>query len=125
MRRGVESVAENLEALLKAPVGEPYTGPVLFEPEAAAQLLAEVLGRNFALRRRPVSEPGRPLPFLASELEGRLGSRILPEWMDVVDDPTQARVERAPSVGHYLVDLEGVVPKPLPFWWRKACSRTT
>ena len=46
LRRGIASVAENLEALLRAPVGEPYTGPVLFEPAAAAQLLAEVLGRN-------------------------------------------------------------------------------
>ncbi len=112
-RRGVESVAGNLEALLTAPVAEPYTGPVLFEPEAAAQLLAEVLGRSFALRRRPVSEPGRPLSFVASDLEGRLGSRILPEWMDVEDDPTATEWRGRRLLGHYVVDLEGVVPKPL------------
>jgi TldD protein len=113
LRREVQNLAENLEALVRAPRGDPYTGPVLFEPAAAAQLLAEVLGRNFALRRRPVSEPGRPLAFVESELEGRLGSRILPEWMDVVDDPTQADYGGRPLFGHYLVDLEGVIPKPL------------
>ncbi len=113
LRRGVSSVAENLEALLQAPVADPYTGPVLFEPYAAAQLMAELLGRNLALRRRPVSEPGRALPFVTSELEGRLGSRILPEWMDVVDDPTAKEWRGRPLLGHYTVDLEGVVPQPL------------
>jgi TldD protein len=113
LRRAVESVADNLEALLKAPACEPYTGPVLFEPEAAAQLLAEVLGRAFVLRRRPVSEPGRPLPFVTSDLEGRLGSRILPEWMDVTDDPTATEWRGRRLLGHYLVDLEGVEPKAL------------
>jgi len=113
LRRGIASVAENLEALLRAPVAEPYTGPVLFEPAAAAQLLAELLGRNFALRRRPVSEPGRPVPLATSELEGRLGSRVLPEWMDVVDDPTATEWRGRRLLGHYVVDLEGVAPQSL------------
>ncbi|MFB3778269.1 MAG: metallopeptidase TldD-related protein [Bryobacteraceae bacterium] len=113
LRRGIEAVIGNLGALLRAPVAEPYTGPVLFEPAAAAQLMAEVLGRSFALRRRPVSEPGRTLSFVASELEGRLGSRILPEWMEVVDDPTAADWRGQRLLGQYPVDLEGVIPKPL------------
>jgi hypothetical protein len=113
MARGVRGVAENLTALARAPQGEPYTGPVLFEAKAAAQLIAEVLGRNLSLRRRPVSQPGRPILFPESELEGRLGSRTLPEWMDVVDDPTQKEWRGRPLFGHYLVDLEGMAPKPL------------
>jgi TldD protein len=113
LRRGVASVAGNLEALLRAPVAEPYTGPVLFEPAAAAQLLAELLGRSFAVRRRPVSEPGRSVPFLTSELEGRLGSRILPDWMDVVDDPAATEWRGRRLLGHYVVDLEGVASQPL------------
>ena len=113
LRRMVSSLADNLGALWEAPMAEPYTGPVLFEPEAAAQIFADVLGRNLALRRRPVSEPGRPLPFVASDLEGRLGSRILPEWMDVVDDPTAAEWSGHRLFGRYQADLEGVVPKPL------------
>jgi hypothetical protein len=113
LRRSVASLADNLSALLGAPVAEPYTGPVMFEPEAAAQLLAEVLGRALALRRRPVSEPGRPVPFIAGDLEGRLGSRILPEWMDVTDDPTATEWRGRRLFGHYRVDLEGVPPKPL------------
>ncbi len=113
LERGTRQAAENLTALARAPVGEPYTGPVLFEGIAAAQILAEVLGRQFAVPRRPLSAPGRPAPFQPSELEGRLGVRILPEWMDVVDDPTQREWRGRPLFGHYRADLEGVAPAPV------------
>jgi len=113
LRRAVLKVAEDVSALAAAPVGESYAGPVLFEGQAAPQLFAQLLGGNLAVPRRPVPEPGRPVPFQPSELENRLGDRVLPEWMDVVDDPTQKEWRGRPLFGHYLVDLEGVVPQPL------------
>jgi len=106
-------MAENLTALAKAPVGESYSGPVLFEGMAGPQLMAQVLGRNLSLFRKPVTEPGRPSGFPTSEFEGRIGSRILPEWIDVVDDPTQTEWRGRPLFGHYTVDMEGVAPQPL------------
>jgi len=109
----IRDLAASFTALAEAPLAESYTGPVLFEGEAAAQLFAEALGRNLAARRRPVSEPGRPFPFVEGEFEGRLGSRILPEWMDVVDDPTQAEWRGRPLLGHYRVDLEGLPARPV------------
>ncbi|HKW97994.1 MAG TPA: metallopeptidase TldD-related protein [Bryobacteraceae bacterium] len=113
LEKQTRRVAENIAALSKAPVGETYNGPVLFEGEAAAQLFAELLGKNLALTRRPVNEPGRPGMFAASELEGRQGSRVLPEWMDAVDDPTQTEWHGRRLFGSYRVDYEGVQAKPL------------
>ncbi len=113
MRRAVEEIGSNIEAQVAAPVGDTYGGPVLFEPLAAAQLFAQVLGQNLAPVRRPVNEPGRNFPIPASEFEGREGSRVLPEWMDVVDDPTQAEWHGRSLFGSYLVDMEGVRPVPL------------
>lgn len=113
LRRTVTEVAANVQALARAPVGESYSGPVLLEARAAAQWFAELLGRNLSLPRRPVSDPNRPFPFPSSELEGRIGSRILPEWMDVVDDPTQKEYRGAALFGFYLVDMEGVAPQPV------------
>jgi hypothetical protein len=60
-----------------------------------------------------VSDPGRSFPFAQSELEGRLGARVLPEWMDLTDDPTRKQWEGRPLLGFYEADLEGVAPKPL------------
>jgi enoyl-CoA hydratase/carnithine racemase len=113
LREAARKLALRVTELSQAPVGEPYTGPVLFEGEAAGQMFAEVLGRNLAARRRPVAEPGRPLPFQGGEFEGRVGSRVLPDWMDVVDDPTQAEWRGRPLLGHYVADLEGVPPSPV------------
>lgn len=108
LERGVTEVAENLTALARAPVGESYSGPVLFEGVASAQLFAQVLGGNLAVPRRPVTPPGRTLPLVPSELENRMGDRILPEWMDVTDDPTQSEWHGRALFGHYDVDMEGV-----------------
>lgn len=108
-----ETVAKNVTALAEAPVGEAYSGPVLFEAQAAAQLFAEVLGSQLAITRRPVPEASRPVPFVPSDLEGRLNARILPTGFTVTDDPTQKTFEGRELMGHYDVDMEGVRPKPL------------
>jgi hypothetical protein len=114
LRRGIAAVGEEIVALTKSPMGDGYSGPVLFEPRAAAQLFAQVLGDNLKVRRKPVPDPARPAPHLPSELENKVGSRILPEWIDVVDDPTQVEWHGQTLFGHYAYDVEGVAPKPLP-----------
>jgi predicted Zn-dependent protease len=113
LKRGITAVADELTALTKAPVGETYDGPVLFEARAAAQLFAQVLGDNLKIARKPVPEPGRNVPYMPSELETKVGARILPDWMDVVDDPTQTEWRGQPLFGHYIFDMEGVKPQPL------------
>lgn len=113
MRKALTGVAENIRALAKAPAGEEFSGPTLFEPHAAAQLLAQLLGDNLDVPRKPLAEPGRAVNFLASELETKIGSRILPDWIDVTDDPTQTAWNGKPLAGTDLFDLEGVVPKPV------------
>jgi len=60
-----------------------------------------------------VSEPGRNMPMPASEFDGRIGSRVLPDWMELVDDPTLTEYKKRPLAGHYHADLEGVFPAPL------------
>jgi hypothetical protein len=108
IQKGIVEMAANLRALVKAPVGEAFSGPVLFEPQAAAQLLAQLLGDNLRFPRKPVAEPGRPVNFLPSELEIKLGSRILPDWIDVIDDPKQTTWRGRALIGFYEFDLEGV-----------------
>jgi TldD protein len=100
-------------ALAKAPKGEDYSGPVLFEGQAGAQIFAEVLARNLVLSRRPVADGGRGGASQNSELDGRTGARVLPNTFDVVDDPTQTEWRGRALFGSYTVDREGVVPKPL------------
>jgi hypothetical protein len=113
LAREVRQVADHVVALSRAPVGETYNGPVLFEGAASAQLLAQLLGTNLVLPRKPINEPGRPNLVPASELEGRQSARVLPEWMDVVDDPTLKQWRGRTLFGSTRVDMEGVLAKPL------------
>ena len=112
MRKALTEVAEHVRALAKAPKGDTVVGAVLFEPQAAAQLLAQLLGDNLRVPRRPLSDPGRNVNFIPSEFETRISGRVVPEWMDVTDDPTQTSSTGKPLVGFYAFDLEGVAAKP-------------
>jgi hypothetical protein len=113
LRRQVAEVADNVTALSQAPTGEAYDGPVLFEAAAAAQLFGQLLGDNLKVTRKPIVDAGRNVPYFPGELENRVGSRILPDWMDVLDDPTQTEWRGHTLLGHYLYDIEGVRPAPL------------
>jgi hypothetical protein len=86
---------------------------MLFEPRAAAQLFAAVLVPNLKLTRKPVAQPGHPVPWSPSELEGRIGSTIMPEWMDAADDPKQSEWQGDTLLGHYEIDDEGVAAQPV------------
>jgi TldD protein len=113
LTREIKAVGDHVTALSQAPVGESYDGPVLFEAPAAAQLFGQLLADNLKMTRKPVSDPGRPSRYSPSELENKLGSRVLPDWMDVVDDPTLTEFHGHTLLGHYVYDMEGVAPQPL------------
>jgi hypothetical protein len=113
LRNAVRAMAENVKALVSAPVGENYIGPVLVEGQAGPQLVADVLAPQLALHRKPVSEPGRTVPSVRDEFEGRLETFVLPPFLSVVDDPTKTDFDGKPLLGAYEVDEEGVRAEPL------------
>jgi len=81
------TVADNIRALSKAP-RRGYTGPVLFEPRAAAQLMAQMMNDSLKVQRRPVSEPGRNANVVPSEWESRMNARVLPDsWTSLTTHP--------------------------------------
>lgn len=111
LTRGLTRMAENVVALARAPKGEDYSGPVLFEGEAGPQIFAELLAKNLTLSRQPAGGRGGGTP--AGEFDGRMGARVLPDTFDVVDDPTQQEWRGKALFGSYDVDREGVMAKPL------------
>src|SRR4029077_19099114 len=64
LQKSITAMGEHVKALAHADAAEStFSGPVLFEPQAAAQLLAQLLGDNLRLPRKPVAEPGRNVNF--------------------------------------------------------------
>ena len=90
---------------------ERYNGPVLFEGQAAAELVNQILAPRLLALRTPIADDpmfarfssGPQNPFLE-----KLGSRVLPRFLSVVDDPTAGSQGEAPLLGGYEVDEEGV-----------------
>ena len=106
-----DQVANHIEALKKAPAGDDYSGPVLFEQEAAAQLMAQSLTDAIRLQRKPIAAPGantQGAEPVESVWAARVGAKVLPDWLSIVDDPKQSDLHGTMLAGHYDVDDEGV-----------------
>jgi TldD protein len=107
--RAVEAVATETEALRKAPLADEYSGPVLFEGEAAPEMMAEVMTDAARLLRKPLSPPGsNERGFLDSVWASRVGTKVGPEWLTIVDDPLQKSFQGHSLLGQYQVDDQGV-----------------
>jgi predicted Zn-dependent protease len=108
--KAAQAVAEETDALTKAPLITDYSGPVLFEQEAAAQMMAALMTDAARLHRRPLAPPGSPNrgEVLESVWATRLGAKVVPDWLTVSDNPLQEQFDGVPLAGHYQVDDEGV-----------------
>jgi predicted Zn-dependent protease len=105
-----ETALKTLTQLRDAPiVDEEYRGPVLFSADAGDDVFAELVGGN-VLGVKP--EPGgtaRTVGDYASNYK----SRVLPDFVAVVDDPTIANFEGQSLTGSYRFDDEGVKAVPV------------
>jgi hypothetical protein len=113
VRKGLNVSASELMALRAAPPAQDYTGPVLFEARAAAPLLAQIFGPAMNGSRPPLAFQPVVEQMLSglggkSDWSGRIGSRVLPPTVSVVDDPSAKEFHGMPLLGGYAVDDEGV-----------------
>ena len=100
-----------LKDLRAAPVAdEEYHGPVLFSADAASTVFADLVGENILGRKPGLGQPARTRGAFASSYK----SRVLPEFLSVVDDPTLASFNGKSLLGSYQVDDEGVRAMRVP-----------
>lgn len=103
----VKKLAERLTAAIKAPVLDDYTGPVLVEGAAAAQVFRQLLARGLAGQADPVGSQRRGTQG-TDDLENRLNKRILPTTFQIYDDPRLEKSQGTSLAGHYMFDDEGI-----------------
>jgi TldD protein len=113
VRKGLNVAGSELLALRAAQPAQDYTGPVLFEAHAAAPLLAQVLGPAMngsrpPLAFQPVMEQLMGNLGGKSDWSGRVGARVLPPSVSLIDDPGAKDFHGSPLIGAYAVDDEGV-----------------
>ena len=113
VKKGLNVTGSELMALRASPPAQDYTGPVLFESRAAAPLVAQVLGPALNGARPPVAFQPVMEQFLSnvggkSDWVSRIGARVLPTSVTVVDDPSAKDFQGHALIGGYRVDDEGV-----------------
>ena len=95
----------SLKELRDAPVSEEeYRGPVLLSADAAAGVVSELVGPNLLGNRPMLGQNARTLGDWANNYK----SRVLPDFLSVVDDPTLTSFEGHTLLGNYEIDDEGV-----------------
>ena len=104
-------LSSQLRGLIDAPVLGAYTGPVLFEGGAAADVVRWALAPQ--LDGTPVPLGLRPdaARRFGGGLADKVGTRVVAPMLSVVDDPTAARSGAASLIGGYKIDDEGVPPQ--------------
>ena len=113
VQKDLEKAGEQLITLRVSPPAADYDGPVFFEAPAAASLLAQVLGPSLSGARGPLATTSgfeQVMERLGghSDWIGKLGTRVLPASVSLVDDPTVKQFGGQDLLGTYAVDEEGV-----------------
>jgi predicted Zn-dependent protease len=105
-----------LVKLRATPLADAYDGPVLFEGDAAAELLNTVLAPKLVGTRKPVTSPTyermMQMQGGANDWVDLIGARVLPSFLSVVDDPTLSSVQGVNLHDSYRVDDDGVAAGP-------------
>ena len=113
VRKQLNVAGSELMGMRVAPTASDYTGPVLFESRAAAALVTQVLGPSLSGARPPVAFQAVVEQLMSSlgarsDWSGKVGARVLPETVNLVDDPSAKDYKGSLLVGGYAIDEEGV-----------------
>ena len=98
MIRDAEDVGRRLEALSKAPVADPFTGPALMSGEASGVFFHEIFGHRLE---------GHRMKTGGQTFRKMVGEQVLPTDFQVYCDPTLTHYGDQPLNGGYRYDDEG------------------
>lgn len=101
IKKRIEEVITDLRALKTAPLAEPYVGPAILEGRAAGVFFHEIFGHRVEGHRQKGSREGQTFAK-------QIGKPVLPEFIDVYDDPTIRSLNGEELNGFYRVDDEAV-----------------
>ena len=102
----VDRVAKDLTGLLRAPEAEPFVGPAIFSGRAAGVFFHEIFGHRVEGHRQKDESEGQT--FTKS-----VGTKVLPDFLSVVFDPTRRKMGDIDLNGWYDYDDEGVKARPV------------
>jgi predicted Zn-dependent protease len=106
----IRQMGAHLKDLRQAGLIETYNGPVLFEGEAAAEAFSAVFVPDLLGSHRVISDNPNIERSSSGEspFTDKIGARVLPDSLGVVDDPGETRLGNAALAGACRFDDEGM-----------------
>jgi predicted Zn-dependent protease len=101
IEKKIETIIYELCELKKAEVLKPYVGPAILFPSASGIFFHEAIGHRLEGER--LLSPGEGQTF-----KGKIGTRILPEFISIHDDPLMKEFNGKSLLGYYPYDDEGI-----------------
>ncbi|MDR3773912.1 MAG: metallopeptidase TldD-related protein [Terracidiphilus sp.] len=112
-----KEISDRLTARMNGKSSKHYIGPVLVEGKAADELFAHDFASHLPARHTG-SGAGSILAMLSgngltetssnSNMINKIGGRVLPDFLSVVDNPQLTQMDGQPLFGNYKFDEEGV-----------------
>jgi len=115
----IEKTAKNLSELTqKKPVAEPYSGPVLFEGQAAAEAFVQMFFSQtdgLVSVRKPVLGNEHiinmaPDRVKENSVESMINKKIISRDLTIEALPLLTEFDKIPLIGNFSIDAEGVKP---------------
>jgi len=94
-------IVEELKALRDAPIVQPYIGPAILFNRASGVFFHEIFGHRIEGHRQKSEEEGQTFTK-------KLNEQILPDFINIYDDPTLQNFRGDDLTGYYKFDDEGV-----------------
>ena len=106
VRAVMKKVEDDLLALLRAPLVDPFVGPAILSGRAAGVFFHEIFGHRIEGHRQRDESEGQTFAK-------RVGEKILPDFLSVLSDPTRHSLNGVDLNGWYDFDDEGVKARPV------------
>ena len=97
----IGKVGKDLTNLLEAPVVDPFVGPAILSGKAAGVFFHEIFGHRIEGHRQKDETDGQTFTKAVN-------TKILPDFLSVIFDPTRKNVGNIDLNGTYFYDDEGV-----------------
>ncbi len=97
----INTLIKDLAALRKAPLVDPFSGPAILKNLAAGVFFHEIFGHRVEGHRQKLEREGQTF-------KDKIGTKILPDFISIYDDPTLDCYGKKDLNGHYQYDNEGV-----------------
>lgn len=121
MKKDVQNMADKLVSLKTAPVFEDsYTGPVLFEDQAAAEIFNQRLftsNGGIVANRKGIYANPQIMMFMSQtadkSMEDKMNHKIVASSLTIKDEPKMNTFQGKNLIGSFAADAEGVIPEDL------------